>query len=65
MNCRIPYRTGRVAILSDLHIDSYMSAGRDVITSLGFETVIKDDLDAPHNCGRPERWACCQMGVLH
>lgn len=46
MNCRIPYRTGRVAIFSDLHIDSYMSAGRDVITSLGFETVIKDDLDA-------------------
>ncbi|UOA16900.1 metallophosphoesterase family protein [Sulfitobacter dubius] len=46
MNCRIPYRTGRVAILSDLHIDSYMSSGRDVITSLGFETVIKDDLDA-------------------
>tara|TARA_R110002049_G_scaffold308898_1_gene514752 strand:- start:934 stop:1806 length:873 start_codon:yes stop_codon:yes gene_type:complete len=46
MKFRIPYRTGQVAILSDLHVDSYMSAGRDVITSLCFENVIKDDLDA-------------------
>ena len=46
MTNKIHYRTGRIAILSDLHIDSYMSAGRDVITSLGIESVIDDDLDA-------------------
>lgn len=46
MTYKIPYRTGRIAILSDLHVDSYISVGRDMITSLGFESVINDDLDA-------------------
>lgn len=46
MACTIPYQTGRIAIVSDLHIDSYRSAGRDAITSLGLENVINDDLDA-------------------
>ena len=46
MTDNIPYRTGRIAILSDLHIDSYMRAGRDVITALGFESLINNGIDA-------------------
>lgn len=46
MTNKIPYRTGRIAILSDLHIDSYMRAGRDLITALGFESFINNSLDA-------------------
>ena len=46
MTDKIPYRTGRIAILSDLHIDSYMRAGRDLITALGFESLINNGIDA-------------------
>ncbi len=42
----IPYESGRVAILSDPHVDDYYRTGLDFITSHGLEAVLDDTLDA-------------------
>jgi 3',5'-cyclic AMP phosphodiesterase CpdA len=42
----IPYRTGRIAILSDLHLDSYARTGQDCMISRGLEDVLDGSLDA-------------------
>lgn len=42
----IPCVSGRVAILSDPHINSYVRAGDDFVTAHGLESVLDENLDA-------------------
>lgn len=42
----IPYKTGRVAILADIHVDDYERVGEDFIAAHGLESVLNDSLDA-------------------
>lgn len=42
----IPYSSGRIAILSDLHIDSYVRASSDLVTAHGLEVLLTGSLDA-------------------
>ncbi|SFD50167.1 Calcineurin-like phosphoesterase [Sulfitobacter brevis] len=46
MTLTIPYDSGRIAILSDLHADTYQRRGADPITSLGLHAIVNDSLDA-------------------
>ena len=46
MPITIPYETGRIAILSDLHLDSYMRTGQDFVAAHGLEAVLDSSLDA-------------------
>ncbi|PVA06611.1 metallophosphoesterase [Thalassorhabdomicrobium marinisediminis] len=53
--------TGRVAILSDLHCDSYARAGRDPVGAHGLDSIIDGSLDAviiagDLTNGPPRRW---------
>lgn len=42
----IPYNSGRIAILSDLHLDRYARTGQDFMTAHGLEAVLDDTVDA-------------------
>lgn len=42
----IPFENGRIAILSDLHLDSYVRAGQDFVAAHCLEAVLDSSLDA-------------------
>ena len=46
MTLTIPFNSGRIAILSDLHANTYDHRGTDPIASLGLHAVVNDMLDA-------------------
>ncbi|WP_435988605.1 metallophosphoesterase [Sulfitobacter sp. SH24] len=45
MTLTIPFNSGRIAILSDLHANTYEHRGTDPIASLGLHAVVNDTLD--------------------
>ncbi|UWR33016.1 metallophosphoesterase [Sulfitobacter sp. W027] len=46
MTLTIPFNSGRIAILSDLHANTYDHRGTDPIASLGLHGIVNDTLDA-------------------
>jgi len=45
MTLTIPFNSGRIAVLSDLHANTYEHRGTDPITALGLHSIVNDTLD--------------------